>query len=130
MAYIYNFPPMMGEFDATDVVAKIHDELSEFQAEVGIYTFTESTKEFDRLNVKAVMELMDVIRACETMLRLFDNDYLVRAAHAEVLRKNDERGYCTKEKTSITARDFETDYEPDREAINQETNLFDRREAE
>lgn len=126
MAYIYNFPPMMGEFDARDVIAKIHEELSEFQSEVGIYTFTESTKEFDRLNIKAVMELLDVIHACETMLRLFDNDYLVRAAHAEVVRKYEEQGYCTEEKPPIPACDFE----PECEAINNETNLCDRRAAE
>ena len=126
MAYRYNFPPMMGEFDARDVVEKIHEELSEFQAELGIYTFTESTKEFDRLNIKAVMELLDVIRACETMLRLFDNDYLVRAAHAEVLRKDDELGYCAKEKPSIP----ELDREPDCEAIDLDANLCDGRAAE
>lgn len=95
MGYIYNFPPMMGEFDAKDCVAKIHEELTEFQAEAGIYTFTESTKEFDRLNVKAVIELLDVIHACETMLRLYDNDYMVSAAKTEVIRKNEERGYYT-----------------------------------
>lgn len=95
MGYIYNFPPIAGDFDARDCVAKIHEELTEFQAEAGIYTFTESAKEFDRLNVKAVIELLDIIHACETMLRLYDNDFLASAAKTEVIRKNEERGYYT-----------------------------------
>lgn len=126
MGYIYNFPPMMGDYDARDCVAKIQEELSEFQAETGIYTFTECTGEFDRLNIKAVMELLDVIHACETMLRLFDNDYLVSAAEAEVVRKNDERGYYTDGESSIPAWDCE----PDCAWLNKETNRCDRRAAE
>ena len=128
MAYYYNFPAIAGDFAADDVLAKIQEELGEFQAEIGIYSFTENYKEFDRLNVKAVMELLDVIHACETMLRLFDNDVLVDAAHFEVVRKNDERGYYVPMEYRFDMSQKECG--PDCPWLNSDTNRCDRRAEE
>ena len=93
MGYVFNFPAIAGDHEPKEVLAKIQEELGEFQAESGIFTFIDDEREFDRLNLKAVIELLDVIHACETMLRAYENRDMVDAAFREVIRKNEERGY-------------------------------------
>ena len=85
----YTFPAIVTETTDREQVKKIEDELFEFRVAADIY---EVNAKLDPLNVSACIELLDVIHACETLLRRFDQDIVGACAHI-VLAKNAARGY-------------------------------------
>lgn len=71
--------------------AKIREEAREAQEAAYIYTMTHGSQ-CDKKNRKLLlMETLDVIHACESMLRKFDQQE-VQAAYIAVIEKNSERG--------------------------------------
>ena len=89
----YTFPAIVTETTDSEQVKKLREEMNEFMSAAGIYGYEgdEKTK-LDPLNVNACVELLDVVHACETLLRRFDQDIVGACAHI-VLAKNAARGY-------------------------------------
>ena len=91
--YDYEFPAVTLETTDSEQVKKIEGELFEFRVAADIYGFDENKNaKLDPLNVNACIELLDVIHACETMLRRFDQT-IVGACSEIVEAKNRARGY-------------------------------------
>lgn len=94
--YDYEFPEITLETTDSEQVKKIEGELFEFRVAADIYGFDENENaKLDPLNVSACIELLDVIHACETMLRRFDQA-IVGACSEIVEAKNRARGYYDK----------------------------------
>lgn len=95
--YVYNFPAIAHPAETELQLDKIKDELLEFEHELTVdyeQPFDVHSKhyKFDDTNLKALIELLDVIHACETELRKFDKE-LVDYAQVVVVEKNEKRGY-------------------------------------
>ena len=88
----YAFPAIVTEATPAEQADKIGEELAEFRCEMGLYSIKDGEKELDPLNVNACIELWDVIHACETLMRRFDQDIVGACAHI-VMAKNAARGY-------------------------------------
>lgn len=71
--------------------AKIREEARETQEAAYIYTMTNGSQGDEDNRKLLLMETLDVIHACESMLRKFDQAE-VDAAFRAVLEKNCERG--------------------------------------
>jgi hypothetical protein len=87
--YGFNFPKFIGEVTEDIQVDKIVEEAEEYRIEV---------RNGDRL--KAGVELLDIIHACETRLRQYTTQEIL-ACKAHVLEKNGDRGYYDKETTGM-----------------------------
>ena len=87
----YTFPAIVTETTPKEQVDKIDEELTEFRCASKLSSFDNSAK-LDQLNVNACIGLLDVILACETLLRMYDQDIVGACAHI-VLAKNVARGY-------------------------------------
>ena len=87
----YAFPAIVTEVSPKEQLDKIGEELSEFRCASGLFSWEEGVK-FDPLNAAACAELLDVVHACETLLRMYDQDIVGACAHI-VLAKNAARGY-------------------------------------
>lgn len=83
--YWYNFPKMKGieeeSFGLHEQISKIEEEIRELH-----------NAHIDEDDSAMLMECMDVIVSCETLLRFFDTEF-VDAALAMVMAKNRARGY-------------------------------------
>ncbi len=80
--YAYNFPPIEKfKTDTAGQAEKILEEAEEVEA---------AENDFD-----LVMETLDVIQACETMLRMFDERF-VRDVKRKTIAKNANRDYYGK----------------------------------
>ena len=90
--YDYQFPTVMLKSTDHEQVEKIRDEVMEFMIAADIYGCSEEDKKLDPLNVNACIELLDVIHACETLMRRFDQNIVGACAHI-VEAKNRARGY-------------------------------------
>ena len=91
--YEYHFPAITLETTDSDQVKKLHDEVTEFSCAARIYGCSgEKDEKLDPLNVNACIELLDVIHACETLMRRFDQNIVGACAHI-VEAKNAARGY-------------------------------------
>ena len=88
----YAFPAIKTEATPSEQAEKIREELTEFRCEMEPYAIKAGITEFDPLNFDACIELLDVIHACETMLRMYDQDIVGACAHI-VMVKNAARGY-------------------------------------
>lgn len=89
----YHFPAVTLDTTDSEQLKKIESELFEFRVAADIYGFDENEDaELDTLNVDACIELWDVIHACETLMRRFDQNIIGACAHI-VLAKNLARGY-------------------------------------
>lgn len=89
----YTFPAIVAETTDSEQVKKLREEMDEFKSAARIYGYADDEKtKLDPLNVNACVELLDVIHACETLLRRFDQDIVGACAHI-VLAKNAARGY-------------------------------------
>lgn len=89
----YHFPAVTLEATDSDQVKKLHDEVMEFSGSARIYGCDgEEDEKLDPLNVNACIELWDVIHACETLMRRFDQNIVGACAHI-VMAKNAARGY-------------------------------------
>lgn len=89
----YHFPAITLETTDSEQVKKLHDEVSEFSCAARIYGCSdENDEKLDPLNVNACIELWDVIHACETLMRRFDQNIIGACAHI-VMAKNAARGY-------------------------------------
>lgn len=85
----YNFPAYQGGSRTDGSCAnKIVEEAKEYAEEL------ENGNAYD-----ALVELLDTIHACETMLRRYDEDVVLRAK-IDVLRKNMNRGYYSEYDTA------------------------------
>ena len=87
----YTFPAIVTEATDSEQLKKIDSELMELRVAADMFSF-DSDKKLDPLNVNACLELLDVIHACETLLRRFDQDIVGACAHI-VMAKNAARGY-------------------------------------
>lgn len=89
----YLFPPNNRACGCTytSQAAKIMEEAREAQVEVINMMMHAGTPLAEECRRKALMETLDVIHACESMLRKFDQEE-VNAAFRAVLEKNAERG--------------------------------------
>ena len=87
----YAFPAIKTEATPAEQADKIGEELAEFRCASKLFSFNSDGK-FDPLNANACVELLDVVHACETMLRMYDQDIVGACAHI-VLAKNAARGY-------------------------------------
>lgn len=109
--YDYQFPAVTLETTDKEQVEKIRDEVMEFMVAADIYGCSEDDVKLNPLNVNACIELLDIIHACETMLRLFDRT-IVGACSEIVKAKNRARGYYNevpdfeKAARKITADDY------------------------
>ena len=93
--YDYEFPATTLETTDSEQVKKLREEMAEFSSASGIYGYEDGNAKLDPLNVNACIELLDVIHACETMLRRFDQNIVGACAHI-VEAKNRARGYYDK----------------------------------
>ena len=92
----YHFPAITLETTDSEQVNKLHDEMTEFSCAARIYGCNgEKDEKLDPLNVNACIELWDVIHACETIMRRFDQNIVGACAHI-VEAKNRARGYYDK----------------------------------
>ncbi len=87
----YTFPAIVTEATPKEQVDKIDEELTDFRCASELFTFKDGGG-FDPLNANACVELLDVVHACETMLRMYDQDIVGACAHI-VMAKNAARGY-------------------------------------
>lgn len=87
----YAFPAIVTGATPAEQANKIGEELADFRCVMGLYSIKDGDKEFDPLNFEACIELLDVMHACETMLRMYDQDIVGACAHI-VLAKNMARG--------------------------------------
>ena len=87
----YTFPAIVTDATPNEQVDKINEELTEFRCASKLFSFDNDGK-FDPLNANACVELLDVVHACETMLRMYDQDIVGACAHI-VMAKNAARGY-------------------------------------
>ena len=89
----YLFPPnnRACRCTYTGQAAKIAEEAREAQVEFISMMMHAGTPTEVECRRKALMETLDVIHACESMLRKFDQEE-VNAAFIAVLEKNSERG--------------------------------------
>lgn len=85
MSEFYRFPAMVGlnEWDNAQQIEKIDEEANEAQR-----VYYESDNE-----ISYGVELMDIIHAAETALRMNFNDSEVSHLHELVIEKNRKRGY-------------------------------------
>lgn len=95
--YVYNFPAIAHPAETELQLDKIKDELLEFEHELTVdyeqpFDINSKHYKFDETNLKALIELLDVIHACETELHKFDKT-LVDYAKTYVVEKNQKRGY-------------------------------------
>ena len=105
----YHFPAITLETTDSEQVRKLHDEMTEFSCAARIYGCNgEKDEKLDPLSVNACIELWDVIHACETLMRRFDQD-IVGACAQIVLAKNMARGYYKNSDFGKAAR--ESDYD-------------------
>ena len=86
----YTFPAIVTETTPKEQADKIGEELTEYRCAAEVYS-----GKFDPLNAEACVELLDVVHACETLLRMYDQDIVGACAHI-VLAKNAARGYYGK----------------------------------
>ena len=87
----YTFPAIVTDTTDPEQMKKIDSELMELRVAADMFSF-DSDKKLDPLNSEACIELLDVVHACETMLRMYDQDIVGACAHI-VLAKNAARGY-------------------------------------
>lgn len=87
----YTFPAIVTETTPKKQVDKIDEELTEFRCASKLFSFDNDGR-FDPLNSNACVELLDVVHACETLLRMYDQDIVGACAHI-VMAKNAARGY-------------------------------------
>lgn len=76
--YLYNFPPIGLQTDKASQVEKIAEEAKEVET---------ANNEHE-----LIMETLDLIQACETLLRMFDEKE-VNQVKTETVDKNYKRGY-------------------------------------
>ena len=88
----YAFPAIKTETTPLKQAEKINEELTEFRCAAEMFDIREGRTEFDPLNANACVELLDVVHACETLLRMYDQDIVGACAHI-VMAKNAARGY-------------------------------------
>lgn len=87
---IYRFPAVSTDYDLKDQINKIKTELVEAKsAEIRYRCGGREMEAKDDL----AMELLDIIHASETALRMFCTKDEVSEYHARVFRKNAYRGY-------------------------------------
>lgn len=105
----YHFPAITLETTDNEQVKKLHDEVDEFSCAARIYGCSdEKDAKLDPLNVNACIELWDVIHACETLMRRFDQD-IVGACAILVKAKNAARGYYENRDFEKVAREIDDD---------------------
>ena len=87
---IYRFPAVITDNDLRDQIKKIHTELKE--AKSAEIRYRCSGKE--RIEKTSLgMELLDIIHAVETALRMEYTEEEVEELRAKVIEKNGNRGY-------------------------------------
>ncbi len=88
MSEFYRFPAMAGlnEWDNAQQVEKIEEEAEEAEEAKEAYYGSDN-------EIPYGVELMDVIHAAETALRMNFNDSEVSHLHELVIEKNRKRGY-------------------------------------
>lgn len=105
----YHFPAITLETTDNEQVKKLHSEMNEFSCAARIYGCEdEKSAKLDPLNVNACIELWDVIHACETLMRRFDQN-IVGACHHIVEAKNRARGYYENRDFKKVAREIDDD---------------------
>ena len=105
----YHFPAVTLDTTDSDQVKKLHDEVTEFSCAARIYGCSgENDEKLDPLNVNACIELWDVIHACETLMRRFDQNIVGACAHI-VIAKNMARGYYKNRDFDNVAREIDDD---------------------
>ncbi len=87
---MYMFPYCEKFKDAIDEqVGKITEEVGEIEEALDAFRCNNNTETFESLG----MEILDVIHACETLLRNIYDDVEVEDLRDKVIAKNEERGY-------------------------------------
>lgn len=105
----YHFPAITLETTDNEQVKKLHSEMNEFSCAARIYGCSdEKDEKLDPLNVNACIELWDVIHACETLMRRFDQNIVGACAHI-VEAKNRARGYYENRVFEKVAREIDDD---------------------
>ena len=89
--YEYNFPARRSTASPAGQADKMNEELAEFRRASGLSSWSDGTRPFDPLDASACMELLDVIHACETMLRMYDQG-IVGPCRGVVEARNRARG--------------------------------------
>lgn len=96
----YRFPPMknLDEVTAAEQLDKLREEVEEaVEANCALYTLESTEGYFSDQACEAAlrygMELMDVVHAAETALRIDFAECEIEGIRAEVEKKNRERGY-------------------------------------
>ena len=89
----YLFPPNNRACNCnyTGQARKIGEESEEVMVEAVGYVLSLGTPSKEACRRRLLMETLDVIHACESMLRKFDQQE-VQAAYIAVIEKNSERG--------------------------------------
>ena len=105
----YHFPAITLETTDSEQVKKLQSEMNEFSCAARIYGCDgENDEKLDPLNVNACIELWDVIHACETLMRRFDQNIIGACAHI-VMAKNMARGYYKNRDFEKVAREIDDD---------------------
>lgn len=104
MSGFYRFPAMakLGEWSDGQQVAKIIDEAKEASLELSLYDHElrchgSNSLEADEYVERYGLELLDVIHACETALRMRFDETAVLSMQEYVIEKNRKRGYYGEE---------------------------------
>ena len=95
--YVFNFPAINTTINTVDdryyQALKIKEEVHEVQDEIENMNIALRNGCIPRYTTdNYIMELMDVIQACETALREFDAKHLAQI-RSEVIKKNNYRKY-------------------------------------
>ena len=105
----YHFPAVTLDTTDSEQVKKLHDEVTEFSCAARIYgCIGENDEKLDPMNVNACIELWDVIHACETIMRRFDQN-IVGACAQIVIAKNMARGYYENRDFEKVEREIDDD---------------------
>lgn len=89
--YEYNFPAVTAKASPAGQADKMNEELAEFRCASGLSSWSDGTQPFDPLDASACMAMLDVIHACETMLRMYDQG-IVGPCRGVVEARNRARG--------------------------------------
>ena len=95
--YVYNFPKMCTGFNVPDQLCKIYEEYEEACAAYN--TLLETDGDDSEEVMEFVIEVMDIVHACETLIRMMGEYCNIDKARRQTILKNWEREYYVEDAT-------------------------------
>ena len=82
----YVFPAIVTDATPKQQAEKIEEGIESFRRAARLCSWQDDDEVFDPLGFKSCVALLDVLHACETMLRMYDQDIVDACAHIVLAR--------------------------------------------